>query len=166
MPSRLAIPSRSWRQLLNPAGWRRTLTLAGLSIERFYHFVCKSDVSTMALMDELGIGNQLRWKATPMGIFTGGRLHEWGTPFALFRFNEITLRSRLRYGLFAFISVRRNRWDAIETESPRSWITRWCGSEVYDRLWKPLFALKFYQYADNVSAAWIRTSLWSPWPTS
>jgi protoporphyrinogen oxidase len=142
-----------------PGGMAAHFDLAGLSIERFYHFVCKSDVSTMALMDELGIGNQLRWKATSMGIFTGGRLHEWGTPFALFRFNEITLLSRLRYGLFAFLSVRRNRWDAIETESARSWITRWCGSEVYDRLWKPLFALKFYQYADNVSAAWIWTRI-------
>jgi protoporphyrinogen oxidase len=99
-----------------PGGMAAHFDLAGLSIERFYHFVCKSDVSTMELMDELGIGNQLRWKATSMGIFTGGRSHEWGTPFALFRFNEITLLSRLRYGLFAFVSVRRNRWDAIETE--------------------------------------------------
>ena len=49
--------------------------------------------------------------------------------------------------------------DAIETESARSWITRWCGTEVYDRLWKPLLALKFYQYADNVSAAWIWTRI-------
>jgi protoporphyrinogen oxidase len=142
-----------------PGGMAAHFDLAGLSIERFYHFVCKSDVSTMELMDELGIGNQLRWKTTSMGIFTGGRLHEWGTPFALFRFSEITLLSRLRYGLFAFLSVRRNRWDAIETESARSWITRWCGSEVYDRLWKPLFALKFYQYADSVSAAWIWTRI-------
>ncbi len=44
-------------------------------------------------------------------------------------FSEISLLSRLRYGLFAFVSVRRERWDAIETESARSWITRWCGTE-------------------------------------
>jgi protoporphyrinogen oxidase len=94
-----------------------------------------------------------------MGIFTEGRLHDWGTPVALLKFNEISLISRLRYGLFAFLSVRRDRWDAIETESARSWITRWCGTEVYDRLWKPLFALKFYQYADNISAAWIWTRI-------
>src|ERR1700729_57486 len=142
-----------------PGGMAAHFDLAGLSIERFYHFVCKSDLPTMALMSELGIRDQLRWKATSMGIFTRGRLHDWGNPVALLRFSEISLVSRLRYGLFAFLSVRRDRWDAIETESARSWITRWCGTEVYDRLWSPLFALKFYQYAENVSAAWIWTRI-------
>ena len=142
-----------------PGGMAAHFDLAGLSIERFYHFVCKSDIPTMELMDELGIRNLLRWRATSMGIFTGGRLRDWGTPIALLKFREISILSRLRYGLFAFVSVRRNRWDAIEAESARSWITRWCGTEVYDRLWKPLFELKFYQYADSVSAAWIWTRI-------
>jgi protoporphyrinogen oxidase len=142
-----------------PGGMAAHFDLAGLSIERFYHFVCKSDTPTFELMEELGIGDRMRWKTTTMGIFTGGRLHDWGNPVALLKFNEISLLSRLRYGLFAFVSVRRDRWDAIETESARSWITRWCGTEVFDRLWKPLFALKFYQYADNVSAAWIWTRI-------
>lgn len=138
-----------------PGGMAAHFDLAGLSIERFYHFVCKSDLATMELLEELGIRDRLRWRLTSMGTFTGGKLHDWGTPTALIKFDEISLISRLRYGLFAFLSVRRNRWDAIETESARSWITRWCGTEVYDRLWKPLFELKFYQYADNISAAWI-----------
>jgi protoporphyrinogen oxidase len=142
-----------------PGGMAAHFDLDGLSIERFYHFVCKSDAPTMELLNELGIGELLRWKTTTMGIFTGGRLHDWGTPIALLKFNEISLISRLRYGLFAFLSVRRDRWDAIETETAHSWITRWCGTEVYDRLWKPLFALKFYQYADNISAAWIWTRI-------
>jgi protoporphyrinogen oxidase len=142
-----------------PGGMAAHFDLAGLSIERFYHFVCKSDASTMKLMEELGIRDQLRWRDTSMAVFTSGKLHNWGTPPALLQFSEISLFSRLRYGLFAFLSVRRNRWDAIETESARSWITRWCGEEVYNRLWKPLFELKFYQYADNVSAAWIWTRI-------
>jgi protoporphyrinogen oxidase len=133
--------------------------LAGLSIERFYHFVCKGDIATMELMDELGIRSLLHWKSTSMGIFTGGSLRDWGTPVALLKFREISLLARLRYGLFAFLSVRRERWDAIETESARSWITRWCGDEVYERLWKPLFTMKFHQYAENISAAWIWTRI-------
>jgi protoporphyrinogen oxidase len=131
----------------------------GLSIERFYHFVCKSDQPTFALMDELGIGDRMRWRTTSMGYFTGGKLHPWGDPLSLLRFPEISLLSRLRYGLFAFVSTRRQRWDAIETESARSWIVRWCGQEVYDRLWKPLFDLKFYRYANDISAAWIWTRI-------
>src|ERR1700709_1102645 len=97
-----------------PVGMAAHFDLAGLSIERFYHFVCKSDSPTMELMGELGLGEQMRWRATSMGIFTGGRLHDWGTPVALLKFNEIGIISRLRYGLFAFLSVRRNRSAALE----------------------------------------------------
>jgi protoporphyrinogen oxidase len=43
--------------------------------------------------------------------------------------------------------------------SAKDWITRWCGASVYERLWAPLFRLKFYQYADNISAAWIWTRI-------
>lgn len=142
-----------------PGGMAAHFDLGGVSIERFYHFVCKSDLPTMELMEELGIRDQLRWRTTSMGIYTNAKLYEWGTPVALLKFKEISFFSRLRYGLFAFISVRRNSWDAIETESARSWITRWCGTEVYDRLWQPLFALKFYQYADDISASWIWTRI-------
>ena len=142
-----------------PGGMAAHFDLAGMSIERFYHFICKTDHATFALLDQLGLTDKLRWRSTSMGLFRHNRLLPWGNPVALLRFADISLLSRLRYGLFAFISVRRDRWDAIETESARSWITRWCGEEVYDVLWKPLFALKFYQYAENVSAAWIWTRI-------
>jgi protoporphyrinogen oxidase len=140
-----------------PGGMAAHFDFDGLSIERFYHFVCKSDEPTFELMRELGIGDRMRWRTTSMGYFTGGRLHPWGDPISLLTFPEIDVLSRLRYGLLAFVSTRRERWDAIETEPARSWITRWCGGQAYDRLWKPLFELKFYQYADRISAAWVWT---------
>jgi protoporphyrinogen oxidase len=129
----------------------------GLSIERFYHFVCKADGPTFALLDELGLGDRMRWRTTSMGYFIDGKLYDWGNPVALLKFPAISLLSRLRYGLLAYVSTRRERWDAIETQSAREWITQWGGAEVYDRLWKPLLELKFHEYADNISAAWIWT---------
>jgi protoporphyrinogen oxidase len=92
-----------------------------------------------------------------MGYFIDGRLHEWGNPVALLKFPCVGLLSRLRYAMLAFISTHRERWDSLETQSAREWITRWGGSEVYNRLWKPLLELKFHEYADNISAAWIWT---------
>jgi protoporphyrinogen oxidase len=142
-----------------PGGMAAHFDFDGLSIERFYHFICKADKPTFELLDELGMSDRLRWRPTSMGYFDGRTLHPWGDPISLLRFPNISLISRLRYGLFAFVSTRRERWDAIERESAKSWITRWCGSEVYEKLWKPLFDLKFYAYADNISAAWIWTRI-------
>jgi protoporphyrinogen oxidase len=142
-----------------PGGMAAHFEFDGLSIERFYHFVCKNDGPLFALMDDLGISDRMRWRTTTMGYFIGGRLYPWGDPVSLLTFPEISFISRIRYALFAFVCTRRNRWDAIETESARDWITRWCGSEVYARMWKPLFDLKFYQFSENISAAWIWTRI-------
>lgn len=140
-----------------PGGMAAHLNFDGLSIERFYHFVCKADAPTFALLNELGLGDSMRWRTTSMGYFIDGKLYEWGNPVALIKFPRVSLLSRLRYGLFALVSTRREHWDALETQSAQEWIMRWCGSEVYNRLWKPLLNLKFHEYADNISAAWIWT---------
>lgn len=131
----------------------------GTSIERFYHFICHTDYPTFDLLKELGIADKLRWRPTSMGLFSEGRLHEWGNPLALLRYPSLTLVQRLRYGIFAFVCVRRKSWPALENESAKEWITQWCGQAVYDQLWKPLFSHKFYEYADNISAAWIWTRI-------
>ena len=129
----------------------------GVSIERFYHFICRADQPTFDLLERLELTASLRWRPTSMGLFTRGKLFPWGDPISLLRFPGISLMARLRYGLLAFVSTRRARWDALETQSAREWITRWAGNEAYTKLWKPLFDLKFYEYADNISAAWIWT---------
>jgi protoporphyrinogen oxidase len=130
----------------------------GVSLERFYHFVCLSDLPTFALLEELGIADKLMWRKTTMGYFDGA-LHVWGNPISLFKYPSLTLLEKIRYGLFAFVCVRRNRWPAIEHESAKDWIMRWCGKSIYERFWKPLFDHKFYEYADNISAAWIWTRI-------
>lgn len=140
-----------------PGGMAAHFDLDGLSIERFYHFICKADAPTFALLDELGLADRMRWRGTSMGYFSGGKLHKWGDPFALLTYPEVSLIARLRYGLLAFVSTKKASWDELETTSARDWIVGWAGQEAYDKLWKPLFDLKFYEYADNVSAAWIWT---------
>jgi protoporphyrinogen oxidase len=142
-----------------PGGMMAHFDLAGLSIERYYHFVCKADQPTFDLMDELGIGNLMRWKPTSMGYFIGGSLHPWGDPFSLLRFPHLNIIEKVRYGLLMFVSTRRNSWPSLEHISAKTWIERWCGPSIYAKLWKPLFDLKFHQYADNVSASWIWTRI-------
>jgi protoporphyrinogen oxidase len=66
---------------------------------------------------------------------------------------------KLRYALLIFVSARRNRWNSLEHRNAREWITSWSGKTVYDRMWRKLFEQKFYEHADNVSAAWIWTRI-------
>jgi protoporphyrinogen oxidase len=133
--------------------------LGGLSIERFYHFVCKADRPTFELLGELGLGDRMRWVATSMGYYIDGRLEGWGDPLSLLRFPKLSVIEKLRYAAMMAGAVRRRDAGSLEQLSAKDWITRWCGARVYQKLWAPLFVLKFYQYADNISAAWIWTRI-------
>ena len=142
-----------------PGGMAAHFDFGGLSLERYYHFVCKADRPTFELMDELGIGDRMRWVKTRMGVFTGGKLHEWGDPIALLKFPGLSLTEKVRYGLMMFMATRRRTAGALEHVSSKAWIESWCGPRVYDAVWRPLFDLKFYEYADNISAAWLWTRI-------
>ncbi|RAI43022.1 NAD(P)/FAD-dependent oxidoreductase [Rhodoplanes roseus] len=142
-----------------PGGMAAHLDLAGLSIERFYHFVCRADRPTFELMAELGIGDRMRWVPTSMGYYVDGTLHRWGDPVSLLRFPSLSPVEKLRYGAMMFVETKRRDWRPLDDVSARDWITRWCGASVYERMWAPLFRLKFFQHADNVSAAWIWTRI-------
>jgi protoporphyrinogen oxidase len=131
----------------------------GLSLERFYHFVCKADAPLFALMDELGLGGAMRWRPTSMGYYVEGRIHKWGDPISLLRFPHLSLLAKLRYGAHAFFSTRRSDWKALDRVRADSWMRRWIGREAYDKLWRSLFELKFFEHQDNISAAWIWTRL-------
>ncbi len=142
-----------------PGGMAGHFDFGGVSIERFYHFVCRSDIPTFELMAELGIADKMRWVPTSMGFFNQGRLNRWGDPISLLRLPGLSLISKLRYGLFVFACTRRSSWPELEYESAKDWITRFCGQDIYDRFWRPLLQYKYYEYADNISAGWIWTRI-------
>lgn len=138
-----------------PGGMAAHFDFGGLSIERFFHFVCKADQATVDLLEELGLGDRMRWVSTSMGYYFHGRLYDWGNPIALLKFPELGLVSKLRYGLMMSLATRRNAPGLLEHISARKWIEAWCGRAVYQKLWQPLFDHKFHEYADHISAAWI-----------
>lgn len=131
----------------------------GLSIERFYHFVCKPDQPTFELMDELGIGHALRWRDTSMGYFYEGRLYRWGDPLALLAFPHLDLISKLRYAWQMFMATKRKDWRDLDTISAGEWLRRGSGERAWKVLWEKLFTLKFFELSEQVSAAWLWTRI-------
>ncbi|MBI1422855.1 MAG: FAD-dependent oxidoreductase [Gammaproteobacteria bacterium] len=129
----------------------------GLSIERYYHFVCHHDDPLFALLDELGIRDKLHWADTKMGYYYEGHLHRWGDPFSLLGFPHLDMLSKLRYGMHMFLSSKRKKanWRGLDALDAVSWLKQGCGERAYAVLWERLFKLKFHEFTDNLSAAWI-----------
>lgn len=131
----------------------------GLSIERFYHFVCRADQPLFDLLEELELSDAMRWRETSMGFFHEGSLHPWGDPVSLLRFPNLSWMAKLRYGWSAFRSTRRRDWTALDVVAADAWLRREVGEEAYRVCWKKLLELKFFDYADRISAAWIGTRI-------
>jgi len=133
--------------------------LGGLSIERFYHFVCKADRPTLDLLNEIGLNDAMRWTPTSMGYFYNGQLFPWGDPISLLAFPHLGLISKIRYGLMAFLATKRSDWSKLDTITAEKWLKDWCGTQAWNVLWEKLFSLKFFEYSDKISAAWMWTRL-------
>jgi len=136
-------------------GMTATMDFGGLDIERYYHFHCTSDLAFLQMLQELGLADRMRWVATKMGYWYQGRLQPWGTPTALLKFKGLSLPAKIRAGLHAFLCIRRNDWKPLDHVEATGWLRRGVGEEAYEVLWRKLFELKFYDYTDKLSAAWI-----------
>jgi protoporphyrinogen oxidase len=136
-------------------GMAACFEFGGVEIERYYHFHCISDHAFLAMLEELGIADRMRWVETKMGYWYQNRLQPWGNPLALLRFRGLSLVAKFRYGLHAFACTRRNDWKPLDRLEATGWIKRWVGEEAWEVLWRRLFDYKFYDHAGNLSAAWI-----------
>jgi len=136
-------------------GMTAAFDFSGLSIERYYHFHCISDHAFLTMLDELSLSDQMRWVETKMGYWFQDRLQPWGNPIALLKFKGLSLVAKFRYGLHAFLCTKRNDWKPLDGVEATGWIQRWVGAEAWEVLWRRLFDYKFYDYTDNLSAAWI-----------
>ena len=138
-----------------PGGMAAHFEFGELSLERFYHFCCKTDHDTFQLLAELGMPDAMRWVPTRMGYFMDGALYPFGDPLSLLRFPKLQLSEKLRYAAMIFLATKRRDWSALDRISAREWFVRWCGERAYQKMWQPLLHLKFYEFADSISAAWV-----------
>jgi protoporphyrinogen oxidase len=136
-------------------GQAATLPLLGTRIEYFYHHLFGSDAHILGLMDELGIGDQLRWIESKVGWYSGGQIYDLVTPFDLIRFGPVSLINRVKLGLMYLYLPRVDNWRRLEKITARDWILRYMGQEIYEKFWGPLLRGKFGEMADQVSMTWL-----------
>lgn len=140
-------------------GMSATFDFDGLEIERYYHFICKTDYPLFKLLERFRLMGALKWTDTKMGYFYDGKLHDWGNPFALLSFPHLGIIDKVRYALHVMYTKSISDWTALDKVEAGTWIRKWIGSRAYDVMWRDSFRLKFFEYKDNLSASWIGTRI-------
>jgi protoporphyrinogen oxidase len=136
-------------------GMAASFPLAGQTLERYYHFHCLSDHAFFQLLKELGLADQLHWRQTSMGLYMDGRLYPWGSAGSVLGFRRLPLLTRIRYLLHAARCLSLRNWHHLDGIRATDWLKTWLGPKGYALLWQKLFAYKFFEHSDSLSAAWI-----------
>ncbi len=129
--------------------------VAGHPLERYYHYVLPQEARVQALLEELGLGDDLEWFVGSIAVLTGGRVWHFTSPLDLLRFGPLRLADRVRAGVGALRLARVRDWPALDEVRAVEWLSDLTSPAVTQVVWRPLLRAKFGPAADEVPAAWM-----------
>lgn len=140
-------------------GLAGTMDFGGHQVDRFYHVITPADSRMIAMAEEVGLGEELRFTPVGAGFFAEGEMHDFNGIGDLLRFSPLSPPARLRLGWFVAQCQLRSSYDKLEQIPLEDWLRRHCGRQVYERIWKPLLDSRFDGDPSGLPATylWART---------
>ncbi len=139
----------------DPGGLVATFEVGGEKLECYYHHLFTTDTDYVALAEELGLGREIEWLPSRMGIYSRERLWDFGTPASLLKFGPLPWLDKFRFGLSTLRLNRTSDFSSFEGVTARDWILRHAGRRTYDAVWGPLLHQKFAEKAEEVAMVWL-----------
>jgi len=136
-------------------GLLSTFSVGGSRLEQYYHHFFSHDVELRWLVDELGIGQQLQFYPTSMGVFRNGAHHPFNGPRDLLTFSPISFLDRIRFAASSVYLARFVDWRSSENTSAFDWFYRYSGKRATEAIWRPMLEIKFGPHARDVPVAWM-----------
>ncbi len=125
-------------------------------LERFYHHLFQTDTALRALVEQIGFGDRLFFRAPVTAQWWRGRSYALDGALPVLKFPALPFVDRVRFGAsIAYLKYATNNWRALEQTTATAWTRRWMGEPAYRTLIRPLIEGKFGPYADDVNMAWL-----------
>ena len=135
-------------------GQAGTFDVCGQSLEKYYHHIFTNDFDIIHLIDELGLGANLKWLESNVGLYYQENVYNWVTALDLLRFSGLSIVNRLRLGLNTLWLQRHSDWHDLENLTARDWIIKHAGERNYEVIWEPLLRGKFGERAGEIGMVW------------
>jgi protoporphyrinogen oxidase len=124
-------------------------------VERFYHCIMPTDDDLLALLSELGLRDDVRWRRTSMGMLVNGRHHSFNSPADLLRFTPLKPHDRIRFGVASLLLRRLGKNKDLDKIRTEDWLRRIYGDVVWNSLLAPMFGSKFGRHFADVPALYV-----------
>ncbi len=138
-------------------GLVQTFEIGGNRLESYYHHLFSTDTTILKLIDELGLGGEMRWIESKVGWYAKGKIYNFVTPLDLLTFGPVPLLDRIRLGLMAMKLRGRDDYAEFERITAKEWIEQNVSKSGFEGMWEPLLRGKFGDAYDQVAMVW----LWS-----
>ncbi|MBV8637023.1 MAG: FAD-dependent oxidoreductase [Candidatus Eremiobacteraeota bacterium] len=133
------------------APWR----IGGITWDRHYHVMLRSDTALLALLAELGLERDVVWARARTNFFIDGSMHPFTSTLDQLRFPAIGMVDKARLALMVRRAQRRKDWRELENVDVETWLRHECGDHVFERIWLPLLLAKLGSAYHRSNAAFI-----------
>jgi len=145
-------------------GLAATLETAGDPIEAFYHHLSASEETIVEVIEELGLGEDLRWPIGKNAYYVDGTVHPMDKPWEILAFPHLSTYDTFRLAMLTQeVDVRGgvpsfdtyDRLEDFEDVGVEEFVVEHTTRGVYEQFFEPLLEAKFGSRMGDVSAAWL-----------
>lgn len=123
--------------------------------DRHYHVTLLSDTKIRAILEELGLDEQMEWVTTKTGFFVDGVLHSLSSNWDFLKFPPLGLFDKARLAWTILYASRITDPKPLEFISVSDWLIRHSGKRTFERIWLPLLKAKLGEAYRETSATFI-----------
>jgi len=127
----------------------------GFDWDRFYHVILPTDLELIQFVNDIGLGEKLRWQETQTGFYVDQKFHSLNDTLDFIKFPPLSIWGKFRLALTILYCARINNWRRLEKILVEDWLIRVSGRSTYEKMWKPLLLAKLGENYKRVSAVFI-----------
>jgi protoporphyrinogen oxidase len=110
----------------------------------------------LGLIKELGWEDQVLFPRPLTVMYHKGKFYPFDSIVKMALFPGLGFGlDKIRFGFVGLYLRLTNNWKSLEKVTADSWMKKWAGKQVYEKMWKPLLVGKFGPYYDQVNMAWM-----------
>ena len=126
------------------------------SVEKFYHHWFQSDKYMLELIHELGWSDKVIFPRPLTVMYHKGKFYPFDSILRALLFPGLGFGlDKIRFGFVGLFLRLTNNWKALEKVTADSWMMKWAGKNVYEKMWKPLLVGKFGPFYREVNMGWM-----------
>ena len=114
------------------------------SVEAYYHHWFASDEHMLGLIEELGLGDKVRFPRPFTVMLHKGKWYPFDSIIQALLYPGLGWGiNKVRFGLVGLYLRLTQNWQAMEKTTVDAWMRKWAGNKVYETMLEPMLKVQW-----------------------